>query len=128
MTELKQFLIDNIFPILSSLLGGGSFVAYIFERKKNRAMTNQEIAKAAQEEATALTNMRVAYKEFTDDMNQRYDDLSNQVKDLKKKLTDVTSELGEEKKKYNSLKEAYSKLKNSYDNLKKEFDEYKKNK
>lgn len=126
--NVPQFLIDNFFSIITSIFGGGSFLAYLFERKKTKAMTNQEIAKASQEEATALTNMRAAYKEFTDDMNLKYDELSNEVKELKKKLTDVTSELDEEKKKYKNLKDSYLKLKNSYDSLKRQFDEYKANK
>lgn len=126
--QIPQIITDNIFSIISSIFGGGSFLAYIFERKKTRAMTNQEIAKASQEEATALANMRASYKEFTEDMNLKYDELSNEVRELKKKLNTVTTELDEEKKKYKNLKDSYLRLKNSYDSLKKQFDEYKKNK
>ena len=67
------------------LFGGGFSIAWFFERKKNKALANQEVAKASQEEATALTNMQNAYKEFTEDMNQRYDTLRSEFDELKKK-------------------------------------------
>jgi archaellum component FlaC len=116
---MKQWILENIISLITTLFGGGFSLAYFFERKKNKAMTNQEIAKASQEEATALTNMRQAYKDFTEDMTQRYNTLSEEVNDLKKKLTDVSIELDQEKDKYNRLKSAY-------DTLKREFDSYKK--
>ena len=119
MDEIKVIILDNFGMIFTSLFGSGALVAYVMEKKKNKALTNQEVAKASQEDATAVTLMRIAYKEFTEDMNQKYETLIEEVKDLKKKLTDVSSELDQEKVKY-------SKLKTAYDNLKKEFDNYKK--
>ncbi len=50
-------------------------------------MTNQEVAKASQEEATALSNMRQAYKDFTEDMNQRYEALRTEFDEFKKEFT-----------------------------------------
>lgn len=126
MGEIKQIIIDNFPAIFSCLFGGGGLFLFFLERKKNRAFTSQEVAKAGQEEATALSNMRQAYKEFTEDMTQRYEVLSEEVKDLKKKLLTVTTQVKEEEEKYDILKTSYDKLKVSYDNLKKEFDNYKK--
>ena len=80
MGELKQLIMENIPTIFSYIFGGGGLFLFYTERKKNKALTNQEVAKASQEEATALTHMRAAYKEFTEDMNQRYETLSNEVK------------------------------------------------
>lgn len=119
MEEVKFFVVNNIGTIIGYVFGGGSIYAYLFEKRKNKALTNQEVAKASQEEATALSSMRQAYKEFTEDMNLRYNLLSDEIKTLTKKLTDVSSELNKEKEKYNTLKI-------DYDILKKEFDNYKK--
>lgn len=124
--EIKQLIIENFGTLLTSLLSGGFGIAWFFERKKNKAITNQEVAKASQEEATALTGMRAAYKEFTEDMNQKYNELNTELKDLKQKLIDVSSKLNEEQNKYLTLMNAYEKLKHSYETLKRNFDDYKK--
>jgi len=126
MEQIKEIIITNFTTIFASLFGGGSLYAYFIEKRKNKAITNQEVAKAGQEEATALSNMRQAYKDFTEDMTKRYDELSTEVESLKKKLATVTTQVKEEENKYDTLKVSYDKLKVSYDNLKKEFDNYKK--
>ncbi len=80
---MREWILQNIVTIFTTILGGSSLAAYFFERKKNRALTSQEFAKASQEEATALSNMRQAYKDFTEDMNQRYEALRNEFDELK---------------------------------------------
>ena len=82
---MKEWLLNNAISILTILFGGGFSIAWFFERKKNKALANQEIAKASQEEATALTNMQNAYKEFTEDMSKRYEELRCEFDELKKK-------------------------------------------
>ena len=83
---MKEWILQNIVTIFTTILGGSSLAAYFFERKKNRALTSQEFAKASQEEATALSNMRQAYKDFTEDMNQRYEALRTDFDEFKKTM------------------------------------------
>lgn len=118
--ELKQLILDNIFTILSSLFGGGSFLAYFFERNKRK---NED----AQGAADALTKMQEAYDKFTQDSLRTYEELRGEVTTLKENVKVLTENLRQEQEKYNVLKNSYEKLKNSYDSLKKNFDEYKRN-
>lgn len=124
--EIKTFLIENFAILLTSIFGGGSFYGYFVEKRKNIATSSQEESKAkqeefkiSQEESTALSAMRRSYKEFTEDMNEKYDFMANEVSGLKKKLTDVSTELDQEKGKYTNLKKAYDSLKREFDNYKK---------
>lgn len=109
---MRQWLIDNIPLIITSIFGSGSFFAYHTEKKK-RKIEEKQIG------ADALKTMQEGYDKFTENAMEQYDTLRKEVGDLKKRLTDVSTELEEEKEKYN-------KLKNSYDSLKREFDNYKK--
>ena len=94
---MQQFLTENIFSIISTLFGGGSLLAFVFERKKNKAITKQESSKADQEEATAISNMRNAYKAFTEDMNERHNEVRKELEDVKNVLSKVRNELKEYK-------------------------------
>lgn len=118
MNDIKIIILDNLGLIITSLFGGGSFMAYVLERKK-RNIENKQLA------SDALKTMQDAYDKFTQDSLQRYNELSSEVSDLKKKLIDVTSQLNDEEGKYLVLKNAYEKLKSSYDTLKRNFDDYK---
>lgn len=109
---MKQWLIDNIPLIITTLLGSGSFLAYHTEKKK-RKIEERQIS------ADALKTMQDAYDRFTANSLQQYDILSKEVESLKKKLIDVTAQLDTEKNNN-------QKLKASYDRLKQEFDAYKK--
>ena len=116
---MKEWLLENIFSIITTVFGGGSFFAYITERKK-RIIEEKQLG------ADALTKMQEAYDKFTTDSLKRYEELSSEVEELKKKLTLVTSQLESEKTNYSTLKSAHDKLKTAYDKLKAEFDAYKK--
>ena len=117
---MKEWLMSNIniFEIITLVFGGGSFWAYVTERKK-RKIEEKQLA------SDALKTMQDAYDRFTEDSKTKYEELSLEISELKKKLTNVTSQLQEEKSKYTSLKNSYEKLKRSYDSLKGEFDAYK---
>ena len=116
--DVKQFLMDNLISIITTLFGGGSFYAYWTEKGKRRIEQKQL-------GADALKTMQDAYDKFTADSLKHYEELSAEVADLKKKLTLVTSQLETEKQNYSTLKTAHDKLKIAYDNLKKEFENYK---
>ena len=116
---MRQWLLDNIPLIITTLFGSGSFLAYHTEKKK-RKIEEKQLG------ADALTKMQEAYDKFTSDSLKRYEELSGEVADLKKKLNGVTSQLESEKTNYSTLKTAHDKLKTAYDKLKAEFDAYKK--
>lgn len=116
--DVKQFLMDNLISIITTLFGGGSFYAYWTEKGKRRIEQKQL-------GADALKTMQDAYDKFTADSLKHYEELSAEVADLKKKLTLVTSQLETEKQNYSTLKTAHDKLKIAYDTLKKEFENYK---
>lgn len=118
MNDAKLIILDNLGLIITSLFGGGSFMAYLLEKKK-RSIEEKQLA------SDALKTMQDAYDKFTQDSLQRYNELSLEVGDLKKKLILVTSQLENEEGKYLVLKNAYEKLKSSYDTLKRNFDDYK---
>lgn len=116
--DVKQFLMDNLISIITTLFGGGSFYAFWVEKGK-RKIEQKQLG------ADALKTMQDAYDKFTADALKHYEELSAEVEDLKKKLTLVTSQLETEKQNYSTLKTAHDKLKIAYDNLKKEFENYK---
>lgn len=116
---MKQWLLDNIPLIITTLFGSGSFLAYHTEKKKRRIEEKQL-------DADALKTMQDAYDKFTEDSLKRYSELSEEVEKLKEKLLTVTSQLDKEKQNYINLKLEHDNLKISYNKLKKDFDEYKK--
>lgn len=116
---MKEYILDNLSIIITTLLGGGSAYGWWNERKK-RTIEEKQLA------SDALKTMQDAYDKFTEDAMFKYKDLSEEVAELKKKLVDVTLQLNKEEGKYLVLKESYEKLKSSYENLKREFNNYKK--
>ena len=117
--DTKQFLMDNLISIITTLFGGGSFYAFWVEKSK-RKIEEKQLS------SDALKSMQDAYDKFTEDSLKRYSELSEEVEKLKEKLLTVTSQLDKEKQNYISLKLEHDNLKISYNKLKKDFDEYKK--
>jgi len=117
---VKQWLIDNATTILTALFGGGSFWAFLQERRK-RQIEERQMG------ADALSRMQEAYDRFTADSLEQYNSLKREVEELKKKLGDMRQSMEKERNKYLALKRDYEALKISYAGLKKEFDQYKTN-
>ena len=117
--DVKQFLMDNLISIITTLFGGGSFYAFWVEKGK-RKIEQKQLG------ADALKSMQDAYDKFTEDSLKHYEELSAEVQDLKKKLIEVTTQLSKEKQNYATLREEHDNLKISYNKLKKDFDDYKK--
>lgn len=115
---MKQWLIDNATTILTALFGGGSFWAFVKERRKRKIEERQM-------GADALSRMQEAYDRFTADSLEQYTALRKEVDELKKKLADVQQSLKAEKSRYTRLKQDYDTLRKNYDKLKKEFETYK---
>lgn len=91
---MQQWIIDNIFTIISTIFGGSSLVAFFFERNKRRIEERQL-------NADALTKMQEAYSIYTTDSNNRYDKLKQEFEEefsrIKKKLNTVVEELDKER-------------------------------
>lgn len=115
---MTQWILDNLITIITSLFGGGSFLAYTKERRKRRIEEKQL-------GADALSRMQEAYDRFTADSLEQYTALRKEVDELKKKLADVQQSLKAEKSRYTRLKQDYDTLRKNYDKLKKEFETYK---
>lgn len=101
--DIKQWLIDNIFTVITTLFGSTSFVGYVLERKKRRIQERQETT-------DALKSMQEAYDRFSQDLLRRYEDISKEVMEVKKRLSEVTFELEGEKVKYKKLEKVYAEL------------------
>jgi len=121
---LKQWLIENAYGIITTLLSGGGILAFVFERKKRKTQNRIDTASAKHEEANALETIQLVYDKFVKDSLDRYADFKFQLDSIKKELEDVyaqlvivNEELAEEKKRSKSLKA-------SYENLKRTCEEY----
>ena len=119
-----QWLLENLYGIITTILGGSGLIGYLMERKKRKIQDKKDISTAKLEEANALETIQLVYDKFVKDSLDRYADFKLELDNLKKelesvysKLEIVTSELNEEKKRSTLLK-------NSYEILKKKCDEF----
>lgn len=110
---LKDFILENFFSILTSLLGGGSLLGWVVERKKRKIQEKQETAEA-------LKTMQEAYNTYTEDSLKRYELLKEDVFYLKNQLQEISKQLQEERVKYEDLKSRYDSLERDYLDCKEE--------
>lgn len=113
-TNILDYIGKNILDLpnlLTALFGGGSFIAWISERRKRRLEENEL-------NMTALGLMQSAYDKFTKDSLEKYIE-------LEKKFSDLKIEFYKNRKDYNVLKNEYNKLKNDYNNLQLAFEKSK---
>tara|TARA_B110000967_G_C18488010_1_gene365402 strand:+ start:92 stop:508 length:417 start_codon:yes stop_codon:yes gene_type:complete len=68
-----NFITDNIALILTTIFGGGSLTAYIFERTKNRAITKGVEADVDSKEIANSSNIINQYKDALEDLPTRYE-------------------------------------------------------
>lgn len=68
-----QFLQEHFLVIFSTLFGGGGILAYLFERKKNRAVTKGVEADASLKEINNSSKIVDLYKDALDDLENRYE-------------------------------------------------------
>ena len=114
MSTILEYLTNtfsDIPSLLTTVFGGGSFIAWISERRKRRIEENQL-------GASALESMQNAYDKFTKDSLERYTVLESEFTELRK-------ELYKNKLKYNELKTDYDNLKIDYNNLQLQFNQLK---
>lgn len=119
---MNDFIANNLYDLLVSILGGGSFLAYIFERKKRKIEENQLAS-------NALVSMQEAYTKFTVDQTNRYTEISEELiktKDQLEKmaitLSNVEEALKKEKEEKERLIQTYEKMEQNYNALSKNYE------
>lgn len=75
---MKQWLLDNSLPLITTIIGGTSFIGYIQERKKRKI---EEKALSAD----ALMKMQEAYDRFAEHSNTNYKELLIKYQELTSK-------------------------------------------
>ncbi|MDR2824735.1 MAG: hypothetical protein LBB41_06005 [Prevotellaceae bacterium] len=109
---MTDFLTIILLQILPALLGSGSLIALIFERKKRKAETLQSI--------------QAIYDEFVRDYSEKITELKNQVAEFQRETEKMRAELQQEKNRFSNLQKKYIALNDKYNRLKREFSNYKK--
>lgn len=119
---MMQWILDNIFTIISTVFGGTSIVALFLEKNKRRIQEKQL-------SADALTKMQEAYAIFTNDSTLRYNDLKEEMEreltKLKTKVDEIAKELLLEKNTSQKFSLENSVLKKENEILQKELTECK---
>lgn len=103
---IKDLIIEHIFNIVMSILGGTSLLGWVLERNKRKSEERQS-------QADALKSMQEAYDKFTKDFNDRYDALmadydkvKMEIKILRAKLeTTIKLAADERERIYNEFEE-----------------------
>lgn len=120
-----EWLQNNIWEILSGLIGAGGLGAFFKERNKRKIEEKQASAEA-------LETMQKAYDKFTEDSLKRYEGVVNEVEKQQLRIMNLEEELYKEKGKLALLKEENeklrmdnAKLKADYDILKEKFENLK---
>jgi archaellum component FlaC len=97
---MQQWVLDNIFSIITTIFGGTSFVAYLSEKRKRKIEEKQLTT-------DALKSMQEAYDKFTEDLLNRYNEISEELLKVKEELALVKKNLADEVLKYNTLQQRY---------------------
>lgn len=116
-----EWIQNNIFTIITTIFGSGSFFAWITEKNKRKISEKQASAEA-------LDTMQKAYDKFTEDSLKRYEAVVQEIRDLKEELTKEKVKFGLLQEENVKLKFDNAKLKADYDILKSDFEKFKLNK
>ena len=122
----KQWLIDNLYGIITTVLGGTSIFAFLTERNKRKIQEKKDESSAKKEEADALETIQTVYDKFVKDSLDRYVEMMAQIEAIKKELQDVYLQLENVTKELEIEKERSNLLNISYENLKKTCEEFNK--
>jgi hypothetical protein len=74
-----SFILDNLPILLGYLFGAGGFFAFLFERKKNKAVTQGVVADANEKEIDNGGKVVDLYKNALDDLENRYEKKYNEI-------------------------------------------------
>lgn len=94
---MKQWIMDNILTLITTVLGGTSFVGYVLERKKRRIEERQL-------NADALSRMQEAYDKFVEHSNTNYRELLNKYQELTMKYMELEQKYDRVEKELDTLK------------------------
>lgn len=109
---MQQWILDNIFSVISTIFGGTSFVAYLSERRKRKIEEKQLTT-------DALKSMQEAYDKFTEDLLNRYNEMAKELLQVKEELNHMKQNLKEEVLKYSTLQSKYENVLKELENVKK---------
>lgn len=108
---MTQFIQDNIFQILTTIFGGSFSLAYIFERKKNKAVTKGVEAEVEMKEINNSEKVVDLYKQALDDLENRYEKKYLEISALyERKIKVLESEIKLHKRIITDLKRENSDL------------------
>jgi hypothetical protein len=93
-----QFIEQNLMSILSMVLGGGSFFAYIFERRKNIALTSQEFSKSDQEKIATADKAIDLVNKLQATMDRQYEEMILEQQTMKSTIQTQNTEIATLKK------------------------------
>lgn len=78
---MKDFIMDNLHAIVTTIFSGGT-LAYFFERRKRKALTNSVVADAHSKEIDNSGKVVEMYKSALDDLGARYEKKFEEVTQL----------------------------------------------
>lgn len=93
---MKEWAVNNLFQIITVIFGGGSFFAFVTERRKRKIEESQL-------QASALAGMQKTYDKWVEDSNQKFASIN-------KELYEVKNENIEQRKDLRLLQKDNSKL------------------
>jgi len=89
---MTQFLQENLALIISTLFGAGGIFAYIFERRKNQAITKGVEADVETKEIDNSAKVIELYKNSLDDLEKRYENKYVEITTFFEKRVDMLKE------------------------------------
>lgn len=112
-----NILTDNLALILTSLFGAGGFFAFLFERKKNKAITKGVEADADAKEINNGSKVIDLYKQALDDLENRYEKKYQEITALyERKMKVLEDEIKLHKRVVTMLKKENSELRRQLKN------------
>ncbi|MCI2229591.1 hypothetical protein MC378_10465 [Polaribacter sp. MSW13] len=107
-----DFITDNLVLIFTTIFGGGTLTAYIFERKKNQALTKGVEADVDSKDIQNGKDVVSMYKEAMDDLNHRYEKKFNDIVEMyDRKMKVLEDEIKLHKRMNTALKKENADLK-----------------
>lgn len=107
-----DFITNNLALIITTIFGGGSLTAYIFERKKNIAVTKGVEADVDSKDIQNGKDVVSMYKEAMDDLNHRYEKKFNDIVEMyDRKMKVLEDEIKLHKRMNTALKKENADLK-----------------
>lgn len=83
---MVNFLENHLSSIISYIFGGGGLILYITERKKNKALTSQEISKADQDKITTAEKTIDLMEKLRSTMDRKFMEMEAEINDLRSEL------------------------------------------